>query len=80
VLSVDDDHSDKSGFGSVRVLLARLVGHEEAIRDLQRDFDVWIVWSGFSDSEQGGFVIPSDLFPQLAALDCNIIANATIGE
>jgi hypothetical protein len=80
VLTVKDDGADDSGFGSVRVLLSKLAGREDAIRALKSDFDVWIVWSGSSDSDQGGFVIPSDIFAQLAALDCDIMANANLQD
>jgi hypothetical protein len=80
ILTVKDDGADDSGFGSVRVMLSMLAGREDAIRTLKSDFDVWIVWSGISDSEQGGFVISSDIFAQLAALDCDIMANASFGE
>jgi len=77
VFGVDDDGADdETGFGSVRQLLAALEGREDAVRALHGDFDVWIQWTGFSDSDQGGFVIPSDVLPGLARLGCTIMANA----
>ncbi|HTL42021.1 MAG TPA: DUF4279 domain-containing protein [Pseudolysinimonas sp.] len=79
VFAVDDvDPDDETGFGSVRKLLAALSGKEGAVRELQAEFDVWIQWTGFSDSDSGGFVIPRDVLPGLAALNCTIMANAEL--
>jgi hypothetical protein len=74
----DDNEADETGFGSVRQLVADLTGREEAVRALHIDFTVWIQWTRFSDSESGGFVIPSDVLPPLAALNCDIMANAEL--
>jgi hypothetical protein len=77
VFGVEDDASeDETGFGSVRKLLDSLKGRETAVRALHPDFEVWMQWTGFSDSESGGFVIPADVLPSLASLECDIVANA----
>lgn len=34
------------------------------------------VWSGFSDSEQGGFVLPAQLLLDLGALGCDLLGTA----
>jgi hypothetical protein len=74
----DDDPEDKTGFGSIRKLLAAVAGREDAVRALHADFEVWIQWIGYSDSESGGFVIPDDVLPGLARLECDIMANAEL--
>jgi hypothetical protein len=74
----DDDPEDQTGFGSVRKLLGQLAGREDQVRDLRADFDVWIQWTGFSDSESGGFVIPADVLPGLTRLECPVMANAEL--
>ena len=79
ILEVDDDDpEDRTGFGSVRKLLAALAGREDAVRALNTDFNVWIQWTGFSDSDSAGFVIPDDVLPGLARLECDIMANAEL--
>jgi hypothetical protein len=72
----DDDPEDHTGFGSVRKLLRALAGREDRVRELRPHFDVWIQWTGFSDSRSGGFVIPADVLPGLARLECAVMANA----
>jgi hypothetical protein len=39
---------------------------------------VRIQWTGFSDSESGGFVIPADVLPGLTRLECPVMANAEL--
>lgn len=76
VFAVEHDPADKTGFGSVTRLLDALAGRESQVAALGEDFDVRIVWTGFSDSATGGFVIPAEVFPRLTLLGCDIYANA----
>jgi hypothetical protein len=74
----DDDPDDETGFGSMRKLLGAVAGREGKVRALRPDFAVSIQWTGYSDDETGGFVIPADLLAGLAHLECPIVANAVL--
>jgi hypothetical protein len=71
----NSDPSDQTGFGSMRNLLSVLAGKAESIDSLRRSCDIVLDWHGFSDSEQGGFVIPADVIRAAAALGCDLFGT-----
>lgn len=71
----NSDPSDQTGFGSMRNLLAALEGKAEAIEALRMSCDIILDWHGFSDSEQGGFVMPADVIRAAAALGCDLFGT-----
>ncbi len=77
-LSVESDPEDESGFGSLRILLSVVLPAAEALRALQRDYEMRIGWGGFSDSSQGGFVLEADLVAGVAALGLPIHGTAYV--
>lgn len=71
----NSDPSDQTGFGSMRNLLSVLEGKTDAIESLRRSCHIVLDWHGFSDSEQGGFVIPADVIRAAAALGCDLFGT-----
>jgi hypothetical protein len=69
------DPSDQTGFGSMRNLLAALQDKTEVIESLRASCRILLDWHGFSDSEQGGFVMPSDVIRAAAGLGCDLFGT-----
>jgi hypothetical protein len=67
-VSIESDPEDHSGFGSLRILLSVVLPAADALRALQREYEMRISWGGFSDSSQGGFVLEADLLQGVAGL------------
>ncbi|WP_213815777.1 hypothetical protein [Glaciihabitans sp. dw_435] len=77
----DVDHDDESGFASVRRLLDLVRPAKHAFAQLvAENYDVRLLWSGDSDSSQGGFVIPADLIADLARMKCDLFGTVYISE
>jgi hypothetical protein len=74
------DPDDKTGFGSLRVLVAAIRNSAPALESLRPDCETIIWWSGYSDSVQGGFVKPADLIANLALLGCDLYGTAYFDE
>lgn len=71
----NSDPLDQTGFGSMRNLLSALRGKGAAIESLQDSCVVVLDWHGFSDSEQGGFVVPADVIRAAAELGCDLFGT-----
>lgn len=78
-LSIESDPEDESGFGSLRILLSVVLAAANALRALQREYEMRIGWGGFSDSTQGDFVLEADLVQGVAALGLPIHGTAYAG-
>ncbi|CAN5334175.1 hypothetical protein BH09ACT1_BH09ACT1_12810 [soil metagenome] len=74
------DPNDETGFASLRVLIGAIRDSASALASLRPDCETIIWWSGYSDSVQGGFVMPADLIADLALLGCDLYGTAYIGE
>ena len=74
------DPEDETGFASLRVLVDVFRPRAAALATLRADCETIIWWSGDSDSEQGGFVIPADLLSDLAALGCDLYGTAYLEQ
>ena len=70
--SPKNDPDDRTGFGTMAVLLERLAGIGPKLDVLRTDCRIFFDWFGHSDSTQGGFVLPSELLAQIAELRCDL--------
>jgi hypothetical protein len=74
MMSVDDD--DAKGFGTLVVLVDRLLGRGPSLAMLrENDYTMYIHWYGTSGSHQGGFVLPISLLRDIAELGCDFMGN-----
>jgi heme-degrading monooxygenase HmoA len=83
VWSVEGRDRSGGGFDSharLDDLAARLHGKHSEIDRLREHYDVRVVYSGFSDSTQGGFVFPASTMAVLGALGCDISGTAYLAE
>ncbi|OAN40469.1 DUF4279 domain-containing protein [Microbacterium sp. H83] len=78
-VSVDPTHNDdddQTGTGALRALLDRCAPAEGRLASLPADCEARIVWSAYSDSLQGGFVLTAELAARVAALGADVYATA----
>jgi hypothetical protein len=80
VRAADVPEDDESGFGSVRTLLATLLPLADRLDALRGDWEFVVWWGGFSDSEQGGFVIEPDVLAGLARLGAPLYGTAYLDD
>lgn len=71
---VPDD--DRTGMGALTLLVQRLAPAAERLASLRPDYRTIIDWGGFSDSSEGGFVMPADLAAALGSLGCDLYGTA----
>ena len=76
----DDDAADGGSFDSLEILADLLRGKEAALATLRENYSTNIVYGGFSDSSQGGFVFPAALMADLGALGCDFLGTAYLDE
>jgi hypothetical protein len=76
----DVDPDDGTGFGALRALIEAFRSKFEALNDLKPRCELIVWWSGYSDSDQGGFVIPADLLVDLAAMGCDLYGTAYLDD
>ncbi len=69
--AADSQTDDGTGLSSVHYLADALEAKREALATLRGDYFIEIRWSGFSDSQQGGFLIPAELMATLGSLGCD---------
>jgi hypothetical protein len=74
------DLQDTTGFASLRVLIAAIRDSAQALKSLRPDCETIIWWSGYSDSVQGGFVMPADLIADIALLGCDLYGTAYLED
>ena len=70
------ESGDDDGVASLSALVAALVGKEAILAELRGvgcTTTVW--WYGCSDSEQGGFVLSTELLRELAGLGCDLFGS-----
>ncbi len=67
---------DKTGMGALTLLVQRLAPLAERLATLRPDYRTIISWGGFSDSSEGGFVMPADLSAALGRLGCDLYGTA----
>ncbi len=74
------DPSDETGFRTLRVLIDVLSSRTRELAALRATCETVIGWSGDSDSSQGGFVLPSAMMNDLAALGCDLYGTTYLDE
>ena len=72
---MDNTEEDQSGTRALRELLSRCQVATGRVASLPSDCEARIWWSAYSDSHQGGFVIPADLAQQLASLGVDLFGT-----
>jgi Domain of unknown function (DUF4279) len=68
-MAMDDD--DAKAFGTLQVLVDRLMGRGETLVQLRQHYTVQLSWYGIS----GGFVLPIQLLRDLAELGLDLSGN-----
>lgn len=63
-------------FSSLVALVDLLHDKRDRLASLRPICTTVIIWGGFSDSEQGGFVFPTQLLVDLGALGCDLLGTA----
>jgi hypothetical protein len=79
-VAIPPEDPESNRFASVRELLARIAPIGPQLRTLRPRYEYRIDWGGFSDSTQGGFVLPADVLAGLAALDCDLWGTVYLDE
>ena len=72
---MDNTEEDQSGTRALRELLNQCQAAAGRVASLPSDCEARIWWSAYSDSHQGGFVIPADLTQQLASLGVDLFGT-----
>jgi hypothetical protein len=70
----------RDSFGSLVALAEVLRDQRDNLASLRPACTTVIVWGGFSDSDQGGFVFPAPLLADLGALGCDLYGTAYLHE
>lgn len=73
-----DTMGDQTGTASLRRLAEVMTGKGPTLDTLREHFHPTILWSGESDSHQGGFVMEADLLLSLAALGCDLMGTVYV--
>ena len=63
-------------FTSLVLLVELLRGKRDNLASLRPACTTVIVWGGFSDSDQGGFIFPATLLAELGGLGCDLQGTA----
>ncbi|HEU4850148.1 MAG TPA: DUF4279 domain-containing protein [Terrimesophilobacter sp.] len=71
---------DQTGFGSVAILVDRLLPYTALLTSLRPQCETVVTWGGFSNSSEGGFVIPLRVLAGLAALECDSYGTAYLAD
>ncbi len=74
------DPDDVTGFSSVENLVAILQEKAHLLEQLKDNYYIEIWWSGFSDSMQAGFLLPSEMLTALGALGCDFHGTVYLEE
>lgn len=64
----------------MRNLLARLGPHAASLDKLRDACEMRLDWFGFSDSDQGGFVIPADVLKAAAELSSPLFGTVYFAD
>ncbi|WP_334150487.1 DUF4279 domain-containing protein [Microbacterium sp.] len=80
VNELDNTEADETGTRALRELLDRCTPAVGRIADLPADCEARIWWSAYSDSSQGGFVLPIELTVQLAALGVDLFTTVYLQD
>lgn len=75
-----DDPREGSAHDSLERLAGLLRGKGAALAGLRDEYETQITYSGFSDSEQAGFVFSAGLLAQLAELGCDLLGTAYLED
>ena len=67
---------DQTGMGALAILVGRLAPRAAQLASLRPDYRTSIDWGGFSDSSQGGFILPAGLATVLGSLGCDLYGTA----
>ena len=67
-------------FSSLVALAELLSDKRDNLASLRPACTTIVVWGGFSDSDQGGFVFPAPLLADLGYLGCDLYGTAYLQE
>ncbi|UTT61841.1 DUF4279 domain-containing protein [Microcella humidisoli] len=71
---------DTDSSSSLVALVDLLRDKRDNLASLRPMCTTTIIWGGFSDSDQGGFVFPAALLDELGALGCDLHGTAYLSE
>ncbi|MBB2975242.1 hypothetical protein FHX49_002150 [Microbacterium endophyticum] len=75
VRELHNTESDQTGTVALTELMTQVQPSASEIQRLPADCEARITWSAYSDSSQGGFVLPSELSRAIADLDVDVLAT-----
>lgn len=75
-----DAGGTNDSFTSLVALAQLLRGKHDHLATLRPECTTVIIWGGFSDSEQGGFVFPASLLADLGAVGCDLQGTTYLHE
>ena len=76
----DDPADDSNSYSRLESLARMLRGKAPALARLREDYDTYIGYGGFSDSDQGGFYFPAETMAELGALGCTWMGEVYLEE
>lgn len=77
---IDNDEDDRTGTKPLRELLDLCRPAEGRIGELPDDCEARIHWSAYSDSLQGGFILPIALTHRIAALGVDMFTDVYLDD
>lgn len=77
---VENTPEDRTGTLALRWLLERTRAAAGRVADLPDDCEPRIWWSAYSDSPQGGFVLPVELSHEISALGTDMYVSVYVEE
>lgn len=75
VEELDNTETDRTGTRALRELLDQCQVAAGRVASLPPDCEARVWWSAYSDSHQGGFVIPADVTQKLASLGVDLFGT-----
>ncbi|MGW9167925.1 DUF4279 domain-containing protein [Agromyces sp. NPDC055658] len=77
---VDNESDDQTGTRAVRTLLRLIQPALGAVSNLPPDCEARIQWSAYSDSVQGGFVMPADLAAAIGEFGVDVYGTVYLDD
>ncbi|MFF2271599.1 DUF4279 domain-containing protein [Agromyces sp. NPDC058136] len=77
---VDNTSDDQTGTGAVRTLLELIQPALGRVSHLSPDCEPRIQWSAYSDSVQGGFVMPADLAAAIGEFGVDVYGTVYLDD
>jgi hypothetical protein len=78
--NTEEEEEDQTGTGALAELGMRTQPAQGRISQLPADCEAKVWWAADSDSSQGGFVLPSDVVADIAALGVDLLGTVYLDD